>query len=295
MLDQPAHSDLPRPLLRWHGGKWTLAPWIIGHFPDHRAYVEPFGGAASVLLRKPRAYAEIYNDLDGEVVNLFRVLRDPAGGARTLIEQLRLTPFARAEFEESYGDTEDPAERARRLIVRSFMGFGSDGHNKKVRTGFRAASNRSGTTPAHDWTNYPDALAAIIARLRGVVVERRPAIQVMRSHDGPATLHYVDPPYLPATRSKKSRKSGERYHAYAHEMTVDDHKELLAELVTLKGMVVLSGYPAALYDRALAGWERRDTEALADGARPRTECLWLNPACVEALGHGPLFDAPASA
>jgi DNA adenine methylase len=274
-----------RPLLRWHGGKWRLAPWIIGHFSAHRVYVEPFGGAASVLLRKERAYSEVYNDLDGEVVNLMRVLQDPRRAAR-LVELLRLTPFARAEFELSYRPTRNGVERARRLIIRSYMGFGSDGHNIEVRTGFRANSNRSNTTPAHDWGNYPKTLSHTIERLEGVVVERRPALEVMRQHDAQDALHYVDPPYLPATRSEKSRKGGGKYHAYTHEMEAADHVELLTALCGLKGKVVLSGYPAPLYDDTLKGWSRFEKAALADGAKARTEVLWLNPAAAAALGGG---------
>lgn len=270
-----------RPLLRWHGGKWLLAPWIIEHFPAHRVYVEPYGGAASVLLRKLRSYAEVWNDLDEGVVNLMSLMRN--GHGEQLAEKLRLTPFAREEFEMAYLPTDDVFESARRLIVRSFMGFGSDAHNPAVRTGFRAASNRSGTTPAHDWTNYPAALRCIAERVQGVVIERRPAIDVMRQHDGDDTLHYVDPPYLPDTRSTKIRKSGERYHAYSHEMTVADHREMLAALRGLKGMVVLSGYPSALYDDALPDWHRVERPALADGARPRTEVLWLNPSAFTHL------------
>jgi len=280
-----------RSLLRWHGGKWMLAPWIIGHFPAHRIYVEPYGGAASVLLRKPRSYAEVWNDLDEGVVNLMALLRNGYGDR--LVESLRATPFARAEFEMAYLPTDDVFEGARRLIVRSFMGFGSDSHNPNVRTGFRAASNRSGTTPAHDWANYPDALRVIAARVAGVVIENRPALEVMAQHDSTATLHYVDPPYLPETRSTKSRKTGERYHAYQHEMTVDDHREMLAVLQQLEGMVILSGYPAPLYDEMLPAWRRIERAALADGARPRTEVLWLNSATMAALGHGPLFGEAA--
>lgn len=266
-----------RPVLRWHGGKWILAPWIISNFPRHRVYVEPFGGAASVLLRKPRSYAEVYNDLDQDVVNLFRVLRSDR--AAELVQALRLTPYARAEFDTAYFATEDPVERARRLVIRSFMGFGSNGHARS--TGFRAASNRSGTTPAHDWTNYPDALTAIVERLEGVVVENRDAREVMDQQDGPDVLHFVDPPYLMETRSDPSKD-------YAHELTDADHVELLAFLGTLKGMVVLCGYPSALYDDALSGWRRIERPALADGARPRTEVLWINPACAEK-SNLPLF------
>lgn len=256
-----------RPLLRWHGGKWILAPWIIGHFPPHRVYVEPFGGAGSVLIRKPRTYAEIWNDLDGHVVNLFRVLRSDR--AEELVRALRLTPFAHDEFREAYEPCDDPVEKARRLCIRSFMGFGSNGHNRS--TGFRSNSNRSGTTPAHDWVNYPDSLSRVVERLQGVVILNRDACEVMAGHDGPETLHYVDPPYVFETRADLAKD-------YAHELTDDDHLRLLAFLTTLKGMVVLSGYPSDLYDDALPGWTRVERKALADGARERTEVLWISPA-----------------
>ena len=123
-----------------------LAPWVLSHFGPHRVYVEPFGGAASVLLRKPPVYAEVYNDLDGEVVNLFRVMQSPAT-AEDLVKLLELTPFARDEFYLAYTLSAEPVERARRLIMRSFMGFGSNGHNAAVRTGFRSNANRAGSTP----------------------------------------------------------------------------------------------------------------------------------------------------
>jgi DNA adenine methylase len=288
-----------RPVLRWHGGKWKLAPWIMQFFPQHRIYVEPFGGAGSMLMRKERVYAEVYNDLDDVVVNLFRVLRDEAKAAR-LIEALRLTPFARAEFNEALEGAEDDIERARHLIVRSYMGFGSNAHSSSPvadktafktytrpadqdayrSTGFRANSSRSGTTPAHDWANYPDVLPAIV----------EPAIEVMKQHAGGGTLHYVDPPYLPATRSP-ANKYDLKHRMYRHELTLDDHRELLEFLKTLEGMVVLSGYPSEMYDDALKGWQREDCDALADGARKRTEVLWINPACSAALNAGPLFAA----
>jgi DNA adenine methylase len=268
-----ACKAVTRPVVRWHGGKYLLAPWIVENLPPHRIYVEPFGGAASVLLRKPRCYAEVYNDLDSDVVNLFAVLRDQKSGAR-LIELLELTPFARDEQVLAYETQLEPVEQARRLIVRSFLGFGSNGHARK--TGFRANSNRSGTTPARDWHNYPSQLAATVERLRGVTIENRDALAVMAAHDGPDTLHYVDPPYVPETRDK----GGD----YTHEMTFEQHEALLVFLRGLKGSVVLSGYACPLYDEALSDWTRVEKAALADGARPRTEVLWKNDRATVAEG-----------
>lgn len=265
---------MKRPILRWHGGKWRLAPWILQHIPKHKVYVEPFGGAASVLLRKPRSYAEIYNDLDGEVVNLFRVARDNGDELRRVLE---LTPFARTEFVESYQPSASPLEQARLTVVRSFMGFGSAAATGKA-TGFRANSNRSGTTPAHDWRNYPAGVAALIDRLRGVCIENKDAGEVMHQHDCVDAVHYVDPPYVAETRDKGSD--------YRHELTDGDHVALSELLHTLRGSVVLSGYSGNLYERLFAGWSRVERLAFADGARERTEVLWMNKRCVDLLRHG---------
>lgn len=270
-------DEVTRPVLRYHGGKWMLAPWIISNMPAHRVYVEPFGGAASVLLQKPRSYAEVYNDRWGTVVNVFRVLRDPEL-ARELERQLRLTPFARDEFEQT-GDAalagiSDPVELARRTILRSFAGFGSAATNASYATGFRSNSNRSGTTPAHDWVNYPSHVAEFTERLRGVVIENKDAIGVIEQHDTRATLHYIDPPYPHTTRNMKRGNA-----AYAHEMGDDDHRALADCLRSVQGMVVISGYACELYDRELyPGWRRHVRSAHADGARDRMEVLWLNAA-----------------
>ena len=151
-----------RPPLRYLGSKWKLAPWIVSHFPPHRIYTEAFGGAASVLLRKPRCHGEVYNDLDGEVVNLFRVLRNPAQ-ARELVRLVSLTPFAREEFELSCLPDGDPIEQARRTVARSFMGFGSNAV-QVGNTGFRGNTSRIGGTPAGDWLGMPRALEEVADR-----------------------------------------------------------------------------------------------------------------------------------
>lgn len=268
------------PALRYHGAKFRLAPWVLKHFPEHRCYVEPFGGAAGVLLQKYRAYAEVYNDLDEDIASFFRVLRDRAQSNR-LIQLLRLTPYARAEFELAYEHCDDPVERARRTAVRACMGFGSAGATKGV-TGFRIDTARPYGTAQHLWARYPEQLGAVIERFQGVLIENRPATEVMQQHDTPDTLHFVDPPYVYATRSLRNVAQG----CYRHEMTDDQHLELLATLKGLQGMVVLSGYPSLLYEGELADWRMNTTGARISAGRGtaiKTEALWINPACQHRL------------
>lgn len=258
--------------IRYHGGKFRLAPWIIKQMPEHVCYVEPFGGAAGVLLQKPRSYSEVYNDLDGEVVNLFRVLRNPELNQR-LQDACRLTPYSRDEFCHAQAPATDSVERARRMVVRACMGFGSAagiGGN----SGFRGDSKRKYATAAHLWERYPENLAALCQRLQGVIIENKDALSVMRAHDAETTLHYIDPPYVPETRVQ-----GNRY--YAHEMTVEGHEQLLAVARTMTGMVMISGYDAEVYNDMLSGWaktEKASRISAGRGTKVRTECLWLNPA-----------------
>lgn len=275
MTDLQTIEAPTRPVLRWHGGKWRIAPWIISHFPPHDIYVEPFGGAGSVLLQKHRAASELYNDLDGDIVNLFRVLRDRDAADR-LRAALELTPWAREEFVASRDPAQDAVESARRFVVQIMMGYGSAGRRKSP-PGFRARTYCGSMTGAPDWRNYPDALPAITERLQGVIIENGNALDLMAREDTANALFYADPPYLPATRSAMS--SG----MYAHEMDRAAHEALLDRLRGLKGMAVLSGYASDLYDGALADWHRVTTAAIADGAEQRTEVLWINPRARAAM------------
>lgn len=258
-----------RPLLRYHGGKFLLAKWIIQHFPKHKVYVEPFGGAASVLIQKKRSFAEIYNDLDGEIVNLFKVCRDSGDELQRLIY---LTPFSRSEFVKSYEKTNDQIEQARRTIIRSFMGFGSGASSGKI-TSFRANGKTCGANPASDWRNYAFSLPVIIERLRGVTIENKNAFDVMQKYDCENTLHYLDPPYVLDTRH-----NGQKTNIYKYEMTNQDHSELLTQIKKLKGKIIISGYDSDLYNDSL-GWRKIERKSLADGAKERKEVLWLSPNC----------------
>lgn len=280
-------KPVERPVLRYFGGKWMLAPWIIQHLPPHRIYIEPFGGGASVLLRKPRVYAEVYNDLDGDVVNLFRVLRDEMGigSAARLIELLRLTPFAREEHDAARAPCTDPIEAARRLVVRSFFGHGPDSYRMDSKTGFRGNAHAAGRTPQADWRNFPDSLAAVVDRLRGVKIEHLPGAALLRDVQDPDCLAYVDPPYVWSTRTKRRGPTQRPAGGYEHEMDEDAHAELLAVLAGCPGMVVLSGYENEQYDAALPGWRKVTRDAYADGMSERTEVLWINPRASAALGR----------
>lgn len=282
-------AQIKTPLMRYHGGKFRLSDWVISHFPAHQCYIEPFGGAGSCLIQKPRSYAEVYNDLDGEIVNVFRVLRDEEQ-RKQLIEALLMTPYSRTEFElaQQSDDNLSPVERARRTLFRAQSGFGSAGATKGT-TGFRIDTAREYSLSSHLWASYPKTLALFGERLAGVLIENRPALEVIQQHDTPASLVYADPPYVWNTRY-----AGANGRYYRHEMNDDDHIELLQALTACQGYAIVSGYMTDLYHDTLTsnGWELRTKEARIAayrGTASRTECLWLNPRCLDAQPQQPLF------
>lgn len=270
-------TTIKRPVLRYHGGKWKLAPWIIAHLPTkHRVYVEPFGGAASVLMQKPRSRMEVYNDLWGDVVGLFRVLQNPAQAAE-LERLIQHTPYARAEFEKAYLHTTDPVEKARRLIVRTFMGHGSTGLNPKSKTGFRAHGRGIEKPPSWDWSTWHKSIPAFTERMAGVILECKDANSVMEMQDDAETLFYIDPPYVHDTRVNPGGK------CYVHEMSNDQHATMLATIHDAKGMVVLSAYRHKLYDFHLSDWHQVHASSYSLKGMPRIETLYINPTCWERL------------
>lgn len=233
-------------------------------------------------MRKARSYAEVYNDRWSRITDVFRVLRDPMLSS-DLRRQIELTPFSRCDFEAicdaSLDEEPSVVERARLTIYRSFAGFGSASINGSHATGFRASSKRCGTIPAHDWAGYPDHIPAFVNRLRGLVIENRPAVKVITAQDSPETLIYADPPYPHSTRNMCRGNA-----MYAHEMSDAEHQELAAVLRQVEGMVVISGYGCHLYDRELyPDWTRIEKGSYADSAQKRTEVLWMNRQCAQRL------------
>jgi DNA adenine methylase len=249
--------NLARPPLRYHGGKWRIAPWIIGHFPEHANYVEVFGGAAGVLLRKLRSKIEVYNDLDKQVFNFFSVLRD-AELTEKLVRVCDLTPFSREEFELAYHHSDDPVEAARRFSARTFFGHGTSSMDPADSNGFRSCDIRAGKSYAREWAGIPAAIAAAADRFRGVTIENLDFRKLIPKFDDPSTLFYVDPPYPMSTRQAGGK-------GYVHEMSDYDHRVL--------------AYSCPLYDELYADWRRDEKQTTANGqsgATARTESLWAN-------------------
>jgi len=279
-------KTITSPVMRYHGAKFRLADWVISFFPEHECYVEPFGGAAGVLMQKERSYAEVYNDLDNEIVNVFEVLRNKELSQR-LEELCFLTPYHRDEFIKSYEPNDDPVEQARRTLFRASAGFGSggsSGHN----TGFRTDSKRAYSLSSHVWAKYPANIKRFGERLQGVIIENRPAIDVIINNDSPGTLFFIDPPYVMDTRQVK--KGG----VYKHEMTDEQHIQLLETLLNVEGYVVLTGYENPIYTEMLSSWDCHKKKARISAGRGtgiRVEQAWLNPKCAEKLSQPQLFQS----
>lgn len=276
-----------RPVLKWHGGKWRIAPWIIGNLPPHLCYVEPFGGAASVLLRKPPSKIEVLNDADQRLVRFLRTLRDRPD---ELIRAIDLTPWSRVEFDASFEPADDPIEDARRVYVCCWQGRSRGLGEWKTGWRYEVTGNRNGRCVG-DWSS--DHLGAIVARLKRVQIECDDAAAVIARYDAPSTLSYIDPPYVWATRSKHTSKPTARYRV---ELDDDGHRSLAGLLHSVAGMVVLSGYPSPLYAELYetAGWQRIDRTSLTDHGE-RVESLWLNPAAAAATPQTRLDLSPAPA
>jgi len=252
----------------------------------HRTYVEPFGGGASVLLRKERSLGECYNDLDGSIVNVFRVLQDPEKAA-ALQRRMIFTPFARAEFTRCYEPALDDVDGACKTIAMSFMGYGTDTATRKGTSGFNVKISDSGDFHSNAWAGWPDCVPDFIDRLRGVVIEQRDAKVIMARLDSEETFFFVDPPYVISTRSSKVKKGDG--HGYRHEMSNADHVELAKTMHSLQGMILLAGYPSALYGELYADWHHIERSHLSYLGKKSTECLWFNAAAWERRPQRQMF------
>lgn len=262
---------IKHPVLKYYGSKFRLAEWIISFFPKHIHYVEPFGGAANVLLIKEPSKMETYNDLNFQIFNFFRILREKPN---ELLQQIKLTPWARSEYEYCLDEVEivNPIESARRLFFRIWMNF--HGATKPSKGNWRRQKGNRKSLLA---SIRLDNLFQASERLQTVQLENRDALRLIREYDSPDTLFYLDPPYVFSTRTISK--------AYSHEMTNQNHKEFAELLYNVKGFVILSGYPSEIYEELFEakGWKRVDKEAVVMGGGKKIESLWLSPRTFKAL------------
>lgn len=257
-----------RPVLKYPGSKWKMADWIISLMPPHKSYLEPFFGSGAVFFRKPPSRIETINDLDGEIVNLFRCIREKP---EELACAVALTPYSREEYERAWSrfKTGGPVcgiEDARLTLVRYWQSYGS---TSVYKGGWK--NDRAGREYAYNvryWRNLPGWILDATERLKDAQIEQTPAVKLVQRFKCPDVLIYADPPYVVSTR--KGRQ-------YVVDM-VDDrqHIELLEALKEHPGPVILSGYENELYERQLQGWMKLHKKALAEGGAIRVETVWLN-------------------
>jgi DNA adenine methylase len=269
-------TGAPDAPVAWYGGKMYYARWIIERFASHRVYVEPFGGAANVLLRKVKSQVEVYNDLDSRIVNFFRILRDQDKFAE-FQRMCALTPYAREEFVRliDVAEPQDDIERAWWFFVRCRQALGGLGMSKLTPNSWSASIRTRRNLPegVSKYLSAIEGLENIVTRFREVMVECRPAIEMFRKYDSAETLFYVDPPYLPETRHAGLAAT------YGVEMKREDHQNLLDAIKSLKGKVLLSGYDSDLYSKALKSWNRAELVGkshLTNSGQTRVEVLWMN-------------------
>lgn len=250
--------------LRYPGSKWSIADAIVHQFKPHYHYVEPYFGSGAVFFTKEPSPHELINDLNGHVVNFFRVLRDRTDD---LLWQVQLTPWSREEYDHSDEASAEELEAARRFVVRIWQAHASD-LAKKTGWKNRGPSQRA-KGMSDRWRRVPDELRSLAERLQHAEIENRPALEVIRRFSSEDVLIYADPPYLPETRTQRM---------YAEEMTREEHVELLEALLSHRGRVVVSGYGNALYDKMLDRWDRFQLKApKVEGGASRTEVLWVSP------------------
>ncbi len=269
-------SRSPAAPVAWMGGKSLLANWILDHFSDHRIYVEPYGGMANVLLKKKPSEVEVYNDLDKRLVNLFQVIRDP-GKLHELQRLCELTPYSRTEFEALVDEKEpsDPIQRAHWFFVRCRQARGGLGSQTLTPNAWATSkrSRREMPEPVSKYLSAIDGLPGVADRFRKVMIESKPALDVLQKYDSDDALFYCDPPYPHDTLA------GAKQPLYAVTMTDGDHAELLTVLKSVKAKVVLSGYSTRMYESTLAEWNKTEKQThvqFSNSGGHRIEAIWRN-------------------
>lgn len=250
-------------VLKYPGAKNRLAKWICEYIPTHEVYLEPFFGSGAIFFNKTPARIETINDLDGEVVNYFKVIREQPDRLAAVLD---MTPFARDEYYSAYttGPDDTDLERARKFAVRCWQGFGS---GNLYRSGFRSSQRRTSPHTTKNWYSLPERVMEATKRLKNAQIENLPALELLKRYDTADVFIYADPPYLQGTR---------KGYLYRYEMQNPEHEELLQALAAHPGKILLSGYDNDLYNHYLAGWQKAQKKTQAECGLARVETLWMN-------------------
>lgn len=250
-------------VLKYPGAKNRLANWLLEYVPEHKIYVEPYFGSGALFFNKKPVYLETINDIDGDVVNFFTVLRDRPD---ELISAITMTPYAREEYERAYkrNTADGGLEKARQFAVRCWQGFGC-GNNYK--NGFRRGISENAPNPAVAWSNLPPTLQEATMRLKRTQIENRPALDLIRQLSGQDVFIYLDPPYVLEQRKQ---------YLYRYEMSDLEHEELLAEIAEKEVKVLISGYDNKMYNSYLCDWNKAIKKNRVENGQSRTEVIWYN-------------------
>ncbi len=264
-------KDRMHRVLKYSGSKWRIAKRLVELIPPHHSYVEPYFGSGAVLFNKPPSRIETVNDLDGDVVNLFRCIQEDSGYLARLV---MTTPYSRETYDASFktipltgippGD--DRFRKACRFLAKMWQAYGS--RNDGYKSGWKYdAAGRERMYTLWDWYALPEWIVEAAERLRKVQIERSPALEVIKRFDNRDTFIYLDPPYLLGTRNRKQ---------YRHEMDDSDHEELLEAVKQSHAWIMISGYESDMYNSYLQGWHKAYFKSCADGGRARKEVVWMN-------------------
>ncbi len=248
-------------LFKYPGGKWRIAEWVISHFPAHKVYCEPFFGGGGVFFRKAPSLIETINDINGDIVNLFRVCREHPD---ELAAALAFTPWARDEYKDCYAIEGDDIERARRTVVRHCQSFGTTNSNLNT---WKNSQTYNSPRNATQWKELPDIVYQVCGRLKDAQIENVDALTLIGRYNDPQTLLYLDPPYLQSIRKR---------NMYKCEMTDKQHIELLELIKQSKSKICLSAYDNELYNDYLKDWYTDEKRTTAQMGKQRTEKLYMN-------------------
>lgn len=256
-----------KPVLKYPGSKWNIASQIVELIPEHHSYLEPFFGSGAVLFNKTPSNIETINDLDLDVVNLFRCIRE---NPDELSRMVTATPYSRKEYDDTYTQpaTEDMDlyEKARRFLIRCWQGYGYRTNGYKV--GWKNdLQGRERAYALKKWYYLPKEINEVAERLRMVQIENMPAVKLIERFDYENVFMYLDPPYVLETRSQKQ---------YKHEMTDTDHEEMLKILLKSHAKIMISGYDSDMYNTYLSGWKKRTFASCAERGSFRKEIVWMN-------------------